>query len=79
MLFRSSSGVLVVRAGHAAGLQDGDVITQIGQRAVDNAERARAILDTYGPGEPAPVTIYRDRHTLELKLPVELAKVPSDR
>ena len=77
--FGASSGVLVVRAGHAAGLQDGDVITQIGQRAVDTAERARAILDTYGPGEPAPVTLYRERRPLDLKVPVEATRVPSDR
>ena len=66
--FGAQSGVLVTRAPVGSGLEDGDVILSIQGRQVTVAEQARRILETYGPAEPAPLTVWRDHKTVELQM-----------
>ena len=57
--------VSVVSGGPAAkaGLQPGDVITRVGNTAVDGSEQLSAALAGYQPGQKVPVTYVRDGAT----------------
>jgi putative serine protease PepD len=54
--------VSVVSGGPAAkaGIQPGDVITKLGNTAVDGSEQLSAALAGYQPGQKVPVTYVRD-------------------
>ncbi|MBN1238499.1 MAG: PDZ domain-containing protein [Gammaproteobacteria bacterium] len=71
--FGTEQGLLVVRApdDDALGLEDGDVILDIGGREPTTPEHAMRILASFVPGETLRVPIMRDRmrRTLELRLP----------
>jgi len=77
--FGVTQGVLVLRAQSGSDLADGDVITAIGGRSVSSAELADRILATYDPGEPAPLTVVRDRHSLALSISAGAQKGNEDR
>ena len=71
--FGADSGLLVVRAPNetALGLQDGDVILEIGGRTPSTPEHALRILASFEPGEKLEVTIMRKqrRQTLDVTMP----------
>lgn len=71
--FGTDQGVLVVRAPRddTLGLQDGDVILEIGGRAPLDVGHALRILASFEPGERLALTIMREqrRRTLEIDLP----------
>jgi len=71
--FGTETGVLVVRAPSDAmlGLQDGDVILEIGGRTPMGVGHALRILGSFEPGEELELTIMREqrRRTLEVELP----------
>lgn len=71
--FGAKDGVLVVRAGGALKLQDGDVLRSIGGRAPQDGAHALRILRSYRPGEGVALEVLRDRKTLkfEAALPAE--------
>ncbi|HEY2998508.1 MAG TPA: PDZ domain-containing protein, partial [Acidimicrobiales bacterium] len=76
----SGDGALVgsVEAGQPAaqaGLQQGDVITKIGDQAVTDAADLTAAIRTFKPGDKVTVTYTRDgnEHTAD----VTLAELPS--
>ncbi len=68
--FGTETGVLVVRAPRddTLGLQDGDVILEIGGREPVGVGHALRILASFEPGEPLELTIMREqrRRTLEV-------------
>ncbi|NIW23700.1 MAG: PDZ domain-containing protein [Gammaproteobacteria bacterium] len=70
--FGTETGLLVVRApgDETLGLQDGDVILEIGGRVPTNVGHALRILRSFEPGEVLELTIMRDqrRDTLEVDL-----------
>lgn len=72
--FKSDEGVLVVRAPKdpLLGLQDGDVILDIGGRAPLNPGHVVRILRSYAPGERLVMTIVRKgkRQQIEADVPV---------
>ena len=65
-----------VAVAAAAGLQAGDVITAIDDRAVDDVPALRRRLAGVAPGEEIVISIVRDR--TELSLTATL-KVPEER
>jgi S1-C subfamily serine protease len=69
--FGTETGVLVVRAPRddTLGLQDGDVILEIGGREPVGVGHALRILASFEPGEPLELTIMREqsRRTLEVE------------
>jgi membrane-associated protease RseP (regulator of RpoE activity) len=71
--FGAKDGVLVVHApdGGTIKLQDGDVITKVGERKPANPEQVLRILRSYEPGESLKLEVLRNRKpvTLEVKVP----------
>lgn len=65
----SNAGALVYRASERIrdeiGLQDGDVIVQVGQTRVATAEAASAAIDRYGARGPVYVVFERNRQYLQ--------------
>ncbi len=65
----SNAGALVYRASDRIrdeiGLQDGDVIVQVGQTRVNSAESASAAIDRYGARGPVAVVFERNRQYLQ--------------
>lgn len=51
-----------------AGLQPGDIITQIGDRAIGEDQRFINVLLQFQPGQTVPVTVVRDQQTLTLEV-----------
>jgi S1-C subfamily serine protease len=68
--FGTERGVLVLRVPPDAGvgLEEGDVILEIGGRAPDSGGHAMRILRSYQPGEEVTLRIMRDRKARELTL-----------
>jgi S1-C subfamily serine protease len=73
--FGTEEGVLVIRAPRddTLGLQDGDVILEIGGRAPRDVRHALRILASFAPGEQLELAIMRDqgRRTLEIDFPAD--------
>lgn len=69
--------VNVVSGGPAAqaGLQAGDVIVQVGSKAVNDTASLGDALSSYNPGQTVPVTVYRGSQQLTLN--VKLGELPS--
>jgi len=69
--------VNVVSGGPAAqaGLQTGDVIVQVGSKAVNDTASLGDALSSYNPGETVPVTVYRGNQQLTVN--VKLGELPS--
>ena len=67
--FGTDKGLLVVRAGGAAGLplEEGDVLQSIGGREPGSPGHAFRILRSYQPGEKVKLGVVRDRKRLELE------------
>ena len=65
----STAGALVYRVSDRIrdeiGLQDGDVIVQVGQTRVNSAEAASAAIDRYGARGPVYVVFERNRQYLQ--------------
>ena len=65
----SNAGALVYRVSDRIrdeiGLQDGDVIVQVGQSRVNSAEAASAAIDRYGARGPVYVVFERNRQYLQ--------------
>jgi serine protease Do len=65
----SNAGALVYRVSERIrdeiGLQDGDVIVQVGQTRVNSAEAASAAIDRYGARGPVYVVFERHRQYLQ--------------
>ncbi len=65
----SNAGALVYRVSDRIrddiGLQDGDVIVQVGQSRVNTAEAASAAIDRYGARGPVYVVFERNRQYLQ--------------
>jgi membrane-associated protease RseP (regulator of RpoE activity) len=74
--FGADKGVLVARAPSDAtlGLQDGDVIVEIGGREPQSGPHAMRILRSYQPGETVELRILRDRKAQTLKAAVPESK-----
>ncbi len=51
-----------------AGIQNGDIITKIGDRVLDDEHPLDATLSQYSPGAVVPVTILRDGKTITLNV-----------
>ena len=65
--FGAKAGVLVVRAGNPLfKLEDGDVITAVGDRESTSAVHVTRILRSYQPGEQLTIKVLRDRKPLQL-------------
>lgn len=69
--------VNVVSGGPAAqgGLQAGDVIVQVGSKAVNDTASLGDALSSYNPGQTIPVTVYRGSQQLTVN--VKLGELPS--
>jgi S1-C subfamily serine protease len=65
----SNAGALVYRVSDRIrdeiGLQDGDVIVQVGQTRVNSAEAASAAIDRYGARGPVYVVFERNKQYLQ--------------
>ncbi|MFQ5634691.1 MAG: PDZ domain-containing protein [Gammaproteobacteria bacterium] len=68
--FGTDEGLLVVRAPTDAGigLEDGDVIRNIGARVPNDAGHAMRILRSYEPGEELVIGVVRDKKEREVRL-----------
>ena len=68
--FGTDRGVLVLRVPPDAGvgLEEGDVILEIGGRAPESGSHALRILRSYQPGEKVTLRIMRDRKPRELTI-----------
>lgn len=77
--FGTDKGVLVLRVppGAGVGLEEGDVILDIGGRAPDSGGHALRILGSYQPGDKVPLRIMRDRKPRDLV--IELPSGPPPR
>jgi S1-C subfamily serine protease len=75
------SGVLVVQVqpqgpAASAGIQEGDLLVQIGETAIDDRpEMEQVLTNRYKPGDTVPVTIVRDG--AELTVSVQLGERPA--
>jgi S1-C subfamily serine protease len=69
--------VNLVSGGPAAqaGLQAGDVIVQVGSKAVNDTASLGDALSSYNPGQTVPVTVYRGNQQLTVN--VKLGELPS--
>jgi S1-C subfamily serine protease len=74
--FGTDRGVLVLRVPPDAGvgLEEGDVILEIGGRAPESGSHALRILRSYQPGEKVKLRIMRDRKSRDLY--IELPREP---
>jgi serine protease Do len=59
-----------------AGLQTGDVITEVDNTAIDQTHSLTGILDQHQPGDSISLTVIRDGKTMHLR--VTLGTVPSN-
>lgn len=77
--FGTDKGVLVLRVPEDAGvgLEEGDVILEIGGRVPEGSGHALRILRSYQPGDKVPLKIMRDRKPLSLD--IELPAAPASR
>jgi S1-C subfamily serine protease len=77
--FGTDQGVLVLRVPSDAGvgLEEGDVILEIGGRAPESGSHALRILRSYQPGEKVTLRIMRDRKPRDLT--IELPRGPQAR
>lgn len=77
--FGTDKGVLVLRVPPDAGvgLEEGDVILEIGGRAPESGSHALRILRSYQPGEKVTLRIMRDRKPRELT--IEMPRGPQAR
>jgi Do/DeqQ family serine protease len=68
----------VVRGGPAqlAGIEPGDILTQINGKAVDNAPQAIALIASFKPNEEMRAVVLRDKREIELK--VKIGERPAD-
>ena len=64
----TSNGPSVVAGGPAAaaGIKDGDIITRIGDQAIDTLHPLDAVLSQYSPGDVVALTILRDGATIKI-------------
>jgi serine protease Do len=72
----TTAGPAVVAGGPAAaaGVKDGDIITKIGDQAIDAAHPLDAVLSQSSPGDTINLTILRDGK--EISLPLKLGIRP---
>lgn len=61
------------KAGAKAGLKNGDIITKVDGRVVDNFSQLRLIISQKPPGTKVSLEVFRDRDTL--KIPVVLGSL----
>ena len=54
--------------GDIAGIKNGDIITVIGQKRIDNVVDLEQALDSYASGNRVPVTYYRGDNPLKSEL-----------
>ncbi len=50
----------------AAGIKDGDIITKVGDKAIDAEHPLDAVLSQFSPGQTVPVEVLRDGKTVTL-------------
>lgn len=78
--FGAKQGLLVVRApdDEEIGLEDGDVIREIGGRAFRDARQATRILRSYEPGEEVKLEVLRHKRsrTITFELPEREGEFP---
>ena len=66
--------VLSVEAGscsEAAGLQDGDIITGLGDTVIESYTDLVAVLKTYSAGDTVTLTVYRGGASVELTVTLD--------
>ena len=49
-----------------AGIKDGDIITKVGDKAIDAEHPLDAVLSQFSPGQTVPVEVLRDGKTVTL-------------
>ncbi len=64
----STPGVVAGTPADKAGVKDGDIITKIGDKAIDAEHPLDAALSQYSPGDTVPVEILRDGKTITLSI-----------
>jgi S1-C subfamily serine protease len=64
----STDGVKAGTPAANAGIQNGDIITKIGDRVLDDEHPLDATLSQYSPGDVVPVTILRDGKTITVNV-----------
>ncbi len=64
----STDGVKAGTPAANAGIQNGDIITKIGDRVLDDEHPLDATLSQYSPGDVIPVTVLRDGKTITLNV-----------
>ncbi len=77
--FGTDRGVLVLRVppDAGAGLEEGDVILEIGGRAPDGGGHAMRILRSYQPGEKVTIRIMRDRKPRDVTIELPDGPAPA--
>jgi S1-C subfamily serine protease len=69
-------GVAATSPAATAGLKPGDVIVQIGTHPVTDAAAFADALLTLSPGEVVPVSLYRGKEQLTIKVTLGEAQAP---
>ena len=64
----TTEGVKSGTPAAVAGIQNGDIITKIGDRVLDDEHPLDATLSQYSPGDVIPVTVLRGGKTLTLSV-----------
>jgi S1-C subfamily serine protease len=67
---QTSGEPAIVAGGPAAngGVKDGDIITKLGDQAIDTLHPLDAVLSQFSPGDVVPITILRDGKTITLSV-----------
>lgn len=55
-------------AAQIAGMQDGDVITQVGSKKVNTVPELQDAISRYSPGEKVDIKVWRNHNTISLEL-----------
>ncbi len=73
---QATEGVVAGAPAATAGIKDGDIITAVGGKTIDQEHPLDATLSQFSPGQTIDVTLLRDGTSLTVK--VTLATRPSD-
>ena len=65
------AAILEGSCGQKAGLQVGDIITTVGDTAVESRSELQAAVQKYRAGDTVEFTVYRDGETLKLQLTLD--------
>jgi S1-C subfamily serine protease len=64
----TTSGIVSGQPADRAGIQDGDIITKVGDKTIDTEHPLDSVLSQYSPNQTVPVDVLRDGKTVTVQV-----------